>query len=672
MRRGRRFDYQTITVNKLMSDPTAGRPLAARNGSSSADPSADASRELIRHRVHLDQTPVAVMETDAQGRVTAWNAAAERMLGWPAREVIGRALSELQVVHPGDWPAVDRVRRELENGAQESIPHVNRNVRRDGRVLHCEWHNAAIRDETGELVSILAVGLDVTERTRAQEALRERERHWHGVVDAIPQLVWSATADGACDYVSRQWLEYTGAAEGEPLGHRWLEAFHEEDRAAVHEAWLDLVTRGAPFDLEVRMRRGDGTHRWFKARAVGIRDAGVVRWLGSCTDIDAAVNAREAHREADRRKDEFLAVLAHELRNPLAPLRTGLHVLARSGQETARAARARTVMSRQVEHLTRLVNDLLDQARIGGRRMALALAPLDLREVVRATVEDHALALEAGDLALTVHLPDEPLAAMADRARLAQALGNLLENAVKYTPSGGAVAVTLTRDGEAACITVRDTGEGIPPELLHGMLEPFRQGPQSLARSRGGLGLGLSLAKEILSLQGATLELRSDGPGRGSTATVRLPLLRGAPAREVAPAARAAPRPVHLLVVEDNLDAAETLRDALELEGHRVTVAHDAERGLAAAAADPPDLVLCDIGLPGELDGYGFARIARADPSLRAVPLVALTGYGSPEDRRRALAAGFARHLAKPASLDEILRAIAELAPGRARPAGAA
>ena len=605
------------------------------------------------------------METDAQGRVTAWNAAAERMLGWSEDEVLGRPLSDLQLVHPADWPSVDRLRRELVDGTQTAILHVNRNVRRDGKVLHCEWHNAAIRDEAGALVSILAVGLDVTERTHAQELLRERERYWHELVEAIPQLVWSASADGACDFVSAQWLEYTGATEAEQLGHRWLGSIHPQDEAGVHEAWLDLVTRGAPFDLELRIRRADGTYRWFKARAVGIRDAAgaVVRWLGSCTDVDAAVGAREALREMDRRKDEFLSVLAHELRNPLAPLRTGLHLLARSEQEPERAARARAVMFRQVEQLTRLVNDLLDQSRITSGRVPLAIERLDLREVVRATVEDHSLALDATGLALTLAVPEEPVTAMADRARLAQALGNLVGNAVKFTPRGGRVAVTLAREGDVGRIAIIDTGEGIAPELLPDMLEPFRQGAQSLARSRGGLGLGLPLAKALLALQGAALEIRSDGPGLGSIATVRFPLARGGPARD-APAteAQVEPERKHLLVVEDNVDAADTLRDALEIEGHRVTVAHDAESGLSAAAADRPDLVLCDIGLPGELDGYGFARAARAAPGLRAIPLVALTGYGSPEDRRRAMEAGFARHLAKPASLEEILRAIAELA----------
>jgi len=622
--------------------------------------------ELRRHRVHLDQTPVAVMETDAHGRITAWNAAAERMLGWSEGEVLGRSLSDLHLVHPADWPSVDRVRRELVEGTQTAVPLVNRNVRRDGKVLHCEWHNAAIRDEAGELVSVLSVGLDVTERTHAQEALRERERHWHEIVEAMPQLVWSASADGACDFVSAQWLEYTGATEAEQLGHRWLGSVHPQDQAGVYEAWLDLVTRGATFDLELRIRRGDGTYRWFKGRAVGIRDAAgaVIRWLGSCTDVDAAVRAREALREVDRRKDEFLSVLAHELRNPLAPLRTGLHLLARSEQDPDRAARARAVMARQVEQLTRLVNDLLDHSRISSGRVPLEIGRLDLREVVRATVEDHGLALDANGLSLTLALPEEPLTAMADRARVAQALGNLVENAVKFTPSGGKIAVTLARAGDTARIAISDTGEGIAPELLAGMLEPFRQGAQSLARSRGGLGLGLPLAKALLALQDATLDIRSDGPGLGSTATVLFPLARGGPADDAhAGTAQVGPERKHLLVVEDNVDAADTLRDALEIEGHRVTVAHDAESGLAAAAVDPPDLVLCDVGLPGALDGYGFARAARGAPRLRAIPLVALTGYGSPEDRRRAMEAGFARHLAKPASLEEILRAIAELVP---------
>jgi CheY-like chemotaxis protein len=318
-------------------------------------------------------------------------------------------------------------------------------------------------------------------------------------------------------------------------------------------------------------------------------------------------------------------------------------------------------MARQVGHLARLVDDLLDVTRISRGRIQLRRAPLDLAAVVRDTVEDHRAGIEAGDLRLALELPAAPVAVEGDETRLAQVLGNLLVNSAKFTPCGGTVSVRLAEEAGAALLEVRDTGEGIEPEVLPRIFEPFSQADRSLARSRGGLGLGLTLVKGLVELHGGTVTVSSAGRGAGTAVAIRLPL---APtlARSVQadPEARPAAR---VLVVEDNLDAAATLREALELEGMAVTVAHDGATGLAAARRTRPDVVICDIGLPGELDGYGVARAIRADPALCHTPLVALTGYAGPEDRARARDAGFVRHFAKPTGIDELLAAIGGLLP---------
>lgn len=369
--------------------------------------------------------------------------------------------------------------------------------------------------------------------------------------------------------------------------------------------------------------------------------------------------------EADRRKDEFFSALSHELRNPLAPIQNALHLLARAQDDPSRAARAREVMERQIGHLTRLVDDLLDVTRITRGRIHLHRAPLDLARLVSETVEDHRAGFEAAGIDLVLQLPPAPVAIEGDATRLAQVLGNLLANSAKFTPRGGTVGVRLGEEPSgSALLEVRDTGEGVDPEVLARIFEPFSQGDRSLARSRGGLGLGLTLVKGLVELHGGTVTVSSTGRDAGTEVVIRLPLAPASVAAALlgtAPPPAVAPPIAHVLVVEDNADAAETLREALDLEGMAVTVASDGESGLAAARLIRPDLVICDIGLPGSLDGYGVARAIRGDPALRDTPLLALTGYAGPEDQARAREAGFDRHLAKPSGIDDLLRVIAPL-----------
>ncbi len=368
----------------------------------------------------------------------------------------------------------------------------------------------------------------------------------------------------------------------------------------------------------------------------------------------------EKLEEADRRKNEFLSVLSHELRNPLAPIRNALHLLARAPDDLARTARARDVIARQFGHLSRLVDDLLDITRITRGRIELHRAPLDLSRLVRDTVEDHRGELEAAGLRLLLEVPTAVVPIDGDATRLAQVLGNLLANSAKFTARGGTVAVRIGEEpGGAALIEVRDTGEGIEADVLSRLFQPFSQADRSLARSRGGLGLGLTVVKGLVELHGGTVAVTSGGRGAGTKVVVRLPLAPALP--PPGPRADTAPSIAHVLIVEDNVDAAETLREALKLEGMAVTVAYDGDAGLDAARRNVPDLVICDIGLPGDLDGYGVARAIRADPALRHTPLVALTGYAGPEDQARALEAGFDRHLAKPIGIEDLLHAIAPL-----------
>jgi two-component system CheB/CheR fusion protein len=381
-------------------------------------------------------------------------------------------------------------------------------------------------------------------------------------------------------------------------------------------------------------------------------------------DITDRKRAEEALRDANRRKSEFLAVLSHELRNPLAPIGNALHLLRRAPNDPDRASRAMAVIERQTSQLTRLVEDLLDVTRISQGKIQLRRERVELGDLVRRVVEDHRTGFEARGVALGTSIAAGPLQVDADAARITQVVGNLLHNAAKFTKAGGHVAVSVERvEPGRATIRVRDDGIGIGADVLPRLFEPFTQADESLDRSAGGLGLGLALVRTLVEMHGGEVEAKSPGLGRGAEFTITLPLVAGGGVQaETAPVTlrpRAGRRRV--LVIEDNLDAAETLREALLMNDHEVAVAHGGEAGLAKAREFRPDVVICDIGLPG-LDGYEVARRIRGDLQLSPT-LIALTGYALPEDQVRAREAGFDHHLPKPfdiAALEEVLtRAVA-------------
>jgi PAS domain S-box-containing protein len=370
-------------------------------------------------------------------------------------------------------------------------------------------------------------------------------------------------------------------------------------------------------------------------------------------DISERKRAEEALREADRRKDEFLAILSHELRNPLAPIRNSVYLLARADPAGPQAARARQVIDRQTRHLTRLVDDLLDVTRISRGKIELQPVRLDLRDVVRKTADDVRSMFEQSGVELRVEHCAGPLWVNADPTRMAQVVGNLLHNAMKFTPRGGKVVVAAGADAGRAEVVVHDTGIGIDaPDLGH-LFEPFAQADRTLARSQGGLGLGLALVRGLVEQHGGAVAARSEGPGRGSEFRISLPLAASDPAAAGGAAGGGAPSRSRILIVEDNADAAQSLAEVLQLRGHEVRIARDGRSGIEAAGELRPDVVLCDIGLP-DIDGYAVARALRANPDLEHTRLVAVSGYAQPEDQERARQAGFEAHLPKPASLEKL------------------
>jgi two-component system CheB/CheR fusion protein len=372
--------------------------------------------------------------------------------------------------------------------------------------------------------------------------------------------------------------------------------------------------------------------------------------------------AVEALQEADRNKDHFIAMLSHELRNPLTPIRNSLYLLDRAPPGGEQAKRAHAVIDRQTRHMARLIDDLLDVTRVARGKITLQRESVDLRELVLRTVEDHRSAFAAHEVELELALGDEAAQVHGDRTRLAQALGNLLDNAAKFTPSRGRVRIALERDEGSGqvIISVRDTGTGIAADMLPRLFEPFVQADSSLARTRGGLGLGLSVARGLVEMHGGTLTAHSEGLGAGAVFTIRLPFALdvavSAPAPAAARMASASPRRV--LIIEDNIDAAETLRELLALGGHEIQVAFNGPESLVKAREFEPEVVLCDIGLL-EMDGYAVAKAFRADEALRSTYLVAVSGYALPQDVARAKAAGFDRHLAKPFTVENLEQVLA-------------
>jgi CheY-like chemotaxis protein len=367
--------------------------------------------------------------------------------------------------------------------------------------------------------------------------------------------------------------------------------------------------------------------------------------------------------QANRHKDAWLAMLAHELRNPLTPVRNALHILHLRGGDEKTRQWAEQLLGRQVEHLTRLIEDLLDASRITRGKIELHHERFDLAAVVRTTAEDYRKALETKGLRLVLQLPPGPVWMIGDATRLAQVLSNLLENSSKFTAPGGTITVWMEVDRipQQATVGVQDTGIGIEPDLLPHIFTSFVQGNQTLARSHGGLGIGLALVKGLVELHGGYVEAASPGPGQGATFTFSLPVSapESADGQPLDGAAPTGPR-LKVLIIEDNLDAAESLKRMLELIGHEVHVVYAGPSGIEAARLFHPDVVICDLGLP-VLDGFEVARRLRADPATADVRLIALSGYGTPADRERSNRAGFDIHLTKPVAPETLQRVLAEV-----------
>jgi two-component system CheB/CheR fusion protein len=506
-----------------------------------------------------------------------------------------------------------------------------------------------------------------------------------GIAEALPNPVfvkdeqhrWVMLNDHLCRLMGRDRSELIGKSDYDFFPKEEADVFWEKDALVFSTGEVD--------ENEERFTDGSGrVHVILTRKTLYVDPSGQRLLVGVITDIterkhveeelvrsrtelEARVGERTAElqrangqlKEEDQRKNEFLAVLSHELRNPLAPVRNALWLLDRAVPGGEQAARAKEIINRQFIHLTRLVDELLDVTRISRGKIRLQRERVDLVTLVQRTAEDHKMMFAVKDLKLEVEPSPGPIWLDADPIRIAQVIGNLLVNAAKFSRPDGRVVVAVESRAGQALVRVRDDGVGIAPEFLPNLFKPFHQADVTLDRTRRGLGLGLSLVKGLAELHGGTVEARSEGTDRGSEFLVRLPLASDRPPLRVTSRLAVSDTPRRrVLVIEDNLDAAETLQEMLLAWHHQVEVAHDGREGVEKARAFRPDVVLCDIGLP-TMDGYEVARAFRADPALASTFLVAISGYALPEDERKAADSGFNRHLGKPVPVDVIEEVLA-------------
>jgi PAS domain S-box-containing protein len=546
--------------------------------------------------------------------------------------------------------------------------------------LKRRWAAEAQLQET--LASVEQQVADRTEAlSKAMAELKVSEKQFRLIADLSPVHLFRAGPDGDATFLSPGFLSMTGLSRDQALGFGWIESVHPDDRERLMEAWHEALRSHVIFQAEFRFRLLTGEARWYRARVVPDRDdaGNVCGWVGAAVDLHElhlalderaaalakAEGARRLAEEASQLKDEFLATASHELRTPLNAIVGWVHIL-QSGAPLNDEQRRQAVnaIDRNAKSQTRLIEDLLDVSRMIQGRVSLTVSAIDLRPVIEAAVDTIRHSAAAKDITIDVDLPPETIAVIGDAHRLQQVTWNLLANAIKYTSRGGHVDVSLERERGRAVVRVKDSGEGIDPSFLPHVFEPFRQGASSFS-TRSGLGLGLAIVRRLVDLHGGRIAAESGGPGRGATFTVSLPLAHGAAAIDAfAATSDRTFHNLHVLVAEDDEDSAAAVTAILQLHGCETQTAGTAAECLRITGEWPTDVLICDVGLPDD-DGYGLLRRLRALPEGEFIPAIALTAYARPEDRAKALAAGFRAHLPKPLDPESLLREVSLAAQNR-------
>ncbi|WP_246523586.1 PAS domain S-box protein [Gemmata palustris] len=633
--------------------------------------------EVAAERVQLEEvfqhalSFVAVLRGPALVFERANDRCAELLGG---RELIGRPVREAvpEVDGQGFFEILDRVYRtgEAYVGKDARVMLRTGNGELEERVL--EFVFQAMRDATGAVSGVLVQGIDLTDHKRAEAELarvtaasERRRRLYETVLSNTPDFVYVFSLDHRVLYANDALIEMWGRGRDGALGKTFLEIGYEPWHAEMHDREIDQVrATKKPIRGEVPFNGTNGRRIYDYIFVPVIGAQGEVEAVaGTTRDVTERQAMEQELRDADQRKDEFIALLAHELRNPLAPIRNGLQVLHLAGTDTSALARTRVMMDRQLSHMVRLVDDLLDASRISRNKMELRRTRVSLSEVMASAVETARPLLDDAGHELRVALPAEPISLDADLTRLAQVFSNLLTNSAKYTPRGGQIHVSAERNSAEAVVSVRDTGIGIPADALSAVFDMFSQVDRSTERSRGGLGIGLALVKGLVEMHGGTVTAESAGPNKGSTFTVRLPIpvdQTELPHETHETGTAPTKRTRRVLVVDDNHDGAESMAEMLGLLGGEVRTAHDGLEAVTAAEEFRPEIILMDVGMP-KLNGLDATRRIRSHPWGREMAIVALTGWGQESDRERSRDAGCDGHLVKPVNLSDLEKLLGTL-----------
>lgn len=615
-------------------------------------------------RITLASIGDAVISTDAEGCVTFMNGVAESLTGWTQSEATGRPLADVfQIVNEGTRePGANPALRALKEGTVVGLANHTILIARDRTERFIDDSAAPIRDDSGVAVGAVLVFRDVTERRNAEEA----QARLAAIVESSQDAIISKTLDG----VIRSWN--TGAER----------LFDYPAHEAIGQPITLIIPpdrRDEEFEILARISQGERIEHFETVRVskqgrlidisltvspIRDRDGRIIGASKIARDITDRKRVDKALDEANQRKDQFIALLAHELRNPLAPLRNGLQVLRLAGTDTSAIAQARDMMDRQLGHMVRLIDDLLDISRVSQNKMELRRSRVLLKDVISSAVETARPAIEEAGHEFTISLPPEPVYLDADLTRLAQVFSNLLNNSAKYTERGGRILLAAERQGSEVIVSVRDTGLGIPANDLPRIFDMFSQVDRSVERSTGGLGIGLALVKGLVEMHGGKVTAMSAGEGKGSTFTVKLPAFE----RTAAPLApvRSESEPHYagplrrILVVDDNRDSANSMAMMLKLMGNEVRTAHDGIEAIETAQEFRPKAILMDLGMP-RLNGYEATRRIREQPWGRGMLIIALTGWGQEADRSQSQEAGCDGHLVKPVNLSDLESLLTQL-----------
>lgn len=610
-----------------------------------------------RFRMLADNMDQLAWVVDAEGRATWFNARWAEFTGLPLDQI--RENGGRHLYHPDDKEQLAQLfPRKFKE--QKQWEEVFRLRNKEGEYHWFLSRAIPIFDDAGNLICWFGTNTDITHSKTTEMALQESEERFRLMADNMDQLAWIATADGSSFWFNKRYEEFTGWPADQILS-RAEELHHPDHYQEVTCTLTEAGQRGEPWEAKFPLKRKDGEWRWFLARAIPSRnDEGVItRWFCTCTDITDLRQAEEALKVADQRKDSFLAILAHELRSPLAPLRNGVELLGLLEPHDPEGKRVQEMMQRQMKHMVRLIDDLMDLSRISRDLIQLDQKPLHLQQPVEHAIEAVRAAMDAKNIVFTQKVEQKDLVVHGDETRVTQMITNLLNNAAKYTPQGGEVTLLVQREKYHAAIAVKDTGIGLENHMIPEVFGMFTQVDSAQSTTGGGLGIGLHIVKRLVEKHGGEIIAHSDGLGKGSTFTIKLPLIKTLPRNAEPTNGSGVLQRRRVLVVDDNADSAGSMAALLRMLGQETFTANDGAAAVRMAEQERPDLILMDIGMP-HMNGYEACEKIRSHDWGKAMLVVALTGWGLENDRTRSKKAGFDDHLVKPIAKDKLVEILRE------------